>query len=342
MAGAANTITLKEAADLIGARLVGDGGVVVRGVAPIADAAADQVTFLANERYRAGLKSANAAAVIIGAEGDLPMAQLVVKSPYAAHARLMAYFYDVPRVANGVSDDARLGDNVTVGAEPDIAAFVTVGADTTVGDRATFHSGVHVGTGCTIGDDVTLYANVVVYDGCRIGDRVTVHAAAVIGSDGFGYATDGGVHHKIPHAGTAVLEDDVEIGAGCTIDRAVMGETRIGQGSKFDNQVHIAHNVTVGKGCLFAAQVGISGSTRIGDYVVMGGQAGVAGHVKIGDRVQVAGKAGVTKDIADGQTVSGFPARPHREELKAQAAQARIPQIKKRLQRLEQKIKNDK
>jgi UDP-3-O-[3-hydroxymyristoyl] glucosamine N-acyltransferase len=337
---APEALTLGELAEALGARLIGDPEAAIRGVAPLAEAAADEITFLANPRYRKDLEATGAAAVLLAepVEG-LKAAQLVVADPYAAYARVMQRLFGTRRAAPGVSPDARIDPAARVGAEAHVGAFVTVGPDAVVGARATLHPGVHVGAGCRLGDDVVLHPNVVVRDGCRLGHRVIVHAGTVIGSDGFGFATEGGVHHKIPHVGIVVVEDDVEIGANVTIDRAVLGETVIGAGAKLDNLVQVAHNVRVGPGSLIAAQSGISGSTTLGRYVVLAGQTGVAGHLTVGDGARVAGKAGVTKDVPGGETVSGFPAAPHRAQLKAQAAAARLPELRERLARLERRVR---
>ncbi|MBI5137006.1 MAG: UDP-3-O-(3-hydroxymyristoyl)glucosamine N-acyltransferase [Nitrospirae bacterium] len=332
-----NGATLAELAGLIGARLVGDGGRAVRGVGPIGDAGPDQITFLANPRYRPALGACKAAAVIIAEEvAGLPMAQLVMGDPYYGYARVLQHLYRAPRRAAGISTDARVAG--TVGEDPDIGPFATVGAGSSLGDRVTLHAGVRVGNHCAIGDDVVLHPNVVVYDGCVIGNRVIVHAGTVIGSDGFGFATHGGVHHKIPHVGRVVIGDDVELGAGVTVDRGALGDTVIGPGTKVDNLVQIAHNVRLGKGCLLVGQSGVSGSSELGDYVVLGGKAGVAGHLAVGDQAMIGGMAGVTKNLEGGQMYSGFPARPHREFMKAQAATLRVPELRERVRRLEDRL----
>lgn len=329
-------LTLAQVAECIGARLVGPKDAVVCGVGTLADAGPDEVTFLSNTRYAKALAGTRAAAAIVAREvPEAAVAQLVVDDPYWAYARLMRELFTPERTAGGVSPDARVDPSAAVGAEPDIGAFATVGPGCVVGARATLHPGVHVGAGCTLGDDVTLHAGVVLRERCRLGARVTIHAGSVIGADGFGYATGAGVHEKIPHVGTVVVEDDVEIGANVTIDRAVLGETVIGAGTKIDNQVQVAHNVRIGKGCLIAALVGVSGSSELGDYVVIGGQAGIAGHVHVGKGARIAARGGVTKDIPAGETVSGFPAVPHREELRRQAALTRLPELRARVAALE-------
>jgi len=336
MPTANRSMTLAEVAEIIGARLIGPEDAVVCGVGTLADAGPEEITFLSNPHYRKALAGTHAAAAIVAAEvPEAAVAQLVVADPYSAYAKLMRELFTPMREAAGVSPDARVDPSATVGPEPDIGAFVTVGAGCVIGARATLHPGVHVGAGCVLGDDVTLHAGVVLREGCRFGSRVTIHAGTVIGADGFGYATGEGEHRKIPHVGTVLIEDDVEVGANVTIDRAVLGETVIGAGTKIDNHVQVAHNVRIGKGCLIAALVGVSGSTELGDFVVIGGQAGLAGHVRVGNGVRIAARGGVTKDIPAGETVSGFPAVPHREELRRQAALTRLPELRTRVEALE-------
>jgi UDP-3-O-[3-hydroxymyristoyl] glucosamine N-acyltransferase len=334
-------LDLAQVAEILGARLVGRPDGVVRGVGTLSDAGPDEVTFLANTRYAKALAGTRAVAAIVAEEvPGIATAQLVVANPYSAYARLMRELFTPERKARGLSPDARVDPTATLGPEPDVGPFVVVGPGCVIGARVTLHAGVHLGEGCRLGDDVTLHPGVVLREGCRLGSRVRIHPGAVIGADGFGYATGQGVHEKIPHVGTVVIEDDVEIGANVTIDRAVLGETVIGAGTKIDNHVQVAHNVRIGKGCLIAALVGVSGSSELGDYVVLGGQAGIAGHVHIGDGARVAARGGVTKDIPAGQTVSGFPAVPHREELRRQAALSRLPELRARVEALE-KIAGD-
>jgi len=329
-------LDLARVAEILGARLVGRADAVVRGVGTLSDAGPDEVTFLANPRYAKNLADTRAVGVIVAEEvPGIATAQLVVANPYLAYARLMRELFTPERKARGLSPDARVDPTATLGPEPDVGPFVVVGPGCVIGARVTLDAGVHLGADCRLGDDVTLHPGVVLHEGVRIGSRVKIHPGTVIGADGFGYATGKGVHEKIPHVGTVVIEDDVEIGANVTIDRAVLGETVIGAGTKIDNHVQVAHNVRIGRGCLIAALVGVSGSSELGNYVVLGGQAGIAGHVHIGDGVRVAARGGVTKDIPAGQTVSGFPAAPHREELRRQAALSRLPELRARVEALE-------
>lgn len=332
-----NPHTLQQLAERVGARLEGDPSLEITGIAPIGSATGNDLTFLANSRYQGELARCNAGAVILSEhQPGLTMAQLVVADPYYAYATLLTMLYTVPRSATGISPDARVA--CPVGDDPDIAAFVTVGDGSVIGHRVTLHAGVRIGRNCVIGDDVTLHPNVVVRDGCRLGHRVIIQSGAVIGSDGFGYATHNGVHHKIPHVGNVVLEDDVEIGANVTIDRGALEDTRVGAGTKVDNLVQIAHNARLGRACLLVSQSGVAGSSELGDYVVLGGQVGVAGHVKIGKGTQVGGKAGVNKSIGPGLVVSGHPLLPLREHLKVLAVTARLPELRDRVNVLEKRL----
>jgi len=225
--------------------------------------------------------------------------------------------------------------SVVLGGGVSVGPNAVIGPGCRIGDRTVVGPGCILGEDVTVGSDCLLHPGVVVRERCTVGDRCILHPGVVLGSDGFGFATVDGVHHKVPQVGTVVLEDDVELGANVCVDRGALGETRIGRGTKVDNLVQIAHGVTVGKGCLLVAQVGISGSTVLGDHVVMAGQSGVAGHLKIGNRVVATAKAGVVRNVPDGTMVSGFPARPHREWLRDAAALRRIEALRQKVRELE-------
>jgi len=268
---------------------------------------------------------------------------ILVDDPYLAYAKVSALFASNVWVATGISPRALIGEGCSIDPDVSIHPGVTMGDGCTIGPRVTLQPGVVLGNRVAIGEGSTLHANVVVYDGCMIGRNVTIHAGSVIGSDGFGYARDGERAVKIPQTGIVVIEDDVEIGANVTIDRAAMGITRIGEGTKIDNLVQIAHNVTIGPRSIIVAQVGISGSSRLGRGVVLGGQAGIAGHITLGDGVMVGAQAGVAQDIEPGQVVSGTPAVPHRLWLRISRLLLRLPdlvrdmkQVNERLDRIEQ------
>jgi UDP-3-O-[3-hydroxymyristoyl] glucosamine N-acyltransferase len=263
---------------------------------------------------------------------------LTVKNPRYAFAQALRLFHERPYAAGGISERAMIGSDVFMGTDVTIHPFAVVADGARIGSRVTLYPGVFVGTGAVIGNDCLLYPSVSVLDGVVIGNRVIIHSGAVLGSDGFGFVTEGGVHHKILQVGGVIIEDDVEIGANCTVDRATMGNTVIKKGSKLDNMVHIAHNVTVGEHCLLAGQIGIAGSSTLGKYVVIGGQAGVGDHLTVGDRVMVGGGTAVTRDVEPGQIIAGYNAMPLRDWLKVQAILPRLPELKKLVKALEKRI----
>ncbi|MBI5694814.1 MAG: UDP-3-O-(3-hydroxymyristoyl)glucosamine N-acyltransferase [Nitrospirae bacterium] len=331
--------TLKELAGIVGGELDGDGTLVVKGVAALKDAGPGDITFLANPKYLRELGSTRASAVIAAPGVDVgPLAAVRAKNPYFAFAKAVALFAPVKAHPSGVMDgarvspDARLGEGVTVYPN----AFVEAG--TVIGDGTVLYPGVYVGDGSSIGRGCTVYPNVVIREGVSIGDRVIIHGGTVIGADGFGYATEGGRHNKIPQIGGVVIEDDVELGANVTVDRGALGNTVIKRGSKIDNLVMIAHNVVVGEDSIIVAQVGVSGSTELGRNVVLAGQVGLVGHIKVGDGVMVGAKSGVSSDLAAGQAYSGIPAIPHKDWLKVQAVLPRLPELRKLVKDLEKRL----
>ena len=335
---------LSRLAELVGGQLVGDGQKVVRGVASLEAAEADQVAFLANQRYEKFVATTHAAAVIVandfdGAAG--PGAALIrCSDPYFSYRQAMVAFYGFRKHPfSGIDKRSNIDSSAKLAINVSIAAFATVCAGTRIGEGSVVYPGVFVGPRCRIGRDCILYPNVTLYDGTVLGDRVTVHAGSSIGHDGFGYAThkgDDGVvrHEKIPQAGWVELEDDVEIGAGCTIDRATMGATVIGAGTKFSNLIAIGHGTRMGKHGLMVAQSGIAGSVQVGNYCIFAGQSGVVGHIKIGDGVQVAAQAGVTEDVPPGQQVGGSPAEPLAQARRVWMSIRRLPQMRTAVQKL--------
>ncbi|BDV42536.1 UDP-3-O-acylglucosamine N-acyltransferase [Geotalea uraniireducens] len=332
--------TVNELAAYLGGTVAGDGDKVITGVSSLDDAGADQITFLANPRYAAKVATTGAGAVVLppGAERHGRNA-VVVANPYLAFAKLLTLFYVAPCQSRGVMDGAVIGRNVTLGADATIYPGAVVGDGVKLGDRVTIHPGAVLYDGVALGDDVTLHANVVVYQGCRLGNRVTVHAGTVIGSDGFGYAPDGAGYYKIPQLGIVVIEDDVEIGANCAVDRAALNATIIGRGTKLDNLVMIAHNCVIGENCMIVSQVGISGSTKVGNHVTLAGQVGVAGHLQIGDNSMVGAKSGIPGNLPAGSMVSGIPAFNHKEWLRASAVYQKLPEMRKSVAELEKKVR---
>ena len=311
---------LDKLAQQIGATLVGDGAVEVSACAPIDTARHDEVAFLANNKYLPFLQSTKAAAVIVSESVDCPqhLARLVAKDPYFAFRNAMIALHGfrahpepvggVVAETAGISVQASVHESATIGEGTMIHPHAVVERSARIGPRCVLYPGSYVGQHTTLGEDCVLFPNAVIYEHCVLGNRVTIHANCVIGHDGFGYATHGGAHHKIPQAGIVVIEDDVELGAGCAIERAAMGETRIGQGTKFADLISIGHGTIIGKHCLFVSLVGVSGSVEIGDGVALGGQVGVTGHLRIGNFVQAAGRTAIVADVPDGAKVGGIPA----------------------------------
>lgn len=312
-------MTLQQLAERIGASVRGGGDSArsVSACAPIDVAGAEAVTFLANAKYAPFLQTTQAAAVIVGPDVEAPPALtlLVAEDPYFAFRNAMIALHGFRRhpqpmdaAASGVSRLALVHPSARLGRDCIVHPHAVIEAGAVAGDRCVFYPGAYLGVDSCAGDECVLYPNAVVYEHCVLGHRVTLHANCVVGNDGFGYATHKGVHHKIPQAGVVVLEDDVELGAGCAIERAAMGETRIGKGTKFADLISIGHGTTIGAGCLFVSLVGVAGSVDVGDYVVLGGQVGIAGHLRVGNQVQVAAKSGVMADVPDGAKIGGIPA----------------------------------
>ncbi len=331
---------LNELATLLGAELIGQGDIEIRGASGIGEAGEGHITYVADERRLRDLERSRASAAIVplGAPA-LHLPVLRVKNPKLAFARALDLLYKKPFVPAGISEKAVIGKNVSVGRDITVHPYAVVADGAKIGDRVVLYPGVYVGENSVIGDDSTVYPNVTIREGVAIGSRVIIHPGTVIGGDGFGFVTDGGKHHKIPQVGGVLIEDDVEIGANCTIDRATLGKTIIRQGAKIDNMVHVAHNVTIGAHCLLAAQVGIAGSCTLGDYVVLGGQVGVGDHVSIGDRVMVSGGSAVIKDTEPGQVLGGYYAMPHRDWLRVQAVLPKLPELKRQIAELERQVK---
>jgi UDP-3-O-[3-hydroxymyristoyl] glucosamine N-acyltransferase len=332
---------IEEIAGIVGGEVIGDGSIEIRGVAGLKEAVPGEITFLANPKYEPYLASTNASAVIAaGGNGNFAGAVIRIDNPYLAFLKVVRLFSQTPlekysRVVHPtaiIPDSVKLGDQISIGAYVVLEDNVVIGARTTILPLACINEGARIGSDCLI------YPRVTIREKCEVGDRVIIHSGAVIGSDGFGYARDGDEHHKIPQIGIVRIEEDVEIGANTTIDRATTGVTLIGRGSKLDNLVQIAHNVVIGENSVIAAQAGVSGSTELGKNVVLAGQAGLVGHIKIGDGVMVGAQGGVTKSIPAGTSVSGYPAREHSFARKICAATARLPDLLKEFRNLQNRV----
>jgi len=332
-------LSVRKIAELVRGEVVGGDDCVIRGVAAFDEAGPDHITFAASADCKRRIDETSAGAVIVPLEIRQSKKILVrVENPYLALAKVSTLFHPVSRPVIGISQRAHVGENLKCGKEISVYPGVFVGDDVTLGDRVTLHPGVVIDNRVVVGDDVVVYPNVCILERCEIGSRVIIHGGSVIGSDGFGFASDGDRYHKIPQTGIVRIDDDVEIGACNTIDRATFGRTWIKRGVKTDNLVHIAHNVVVGEDTVLVAQVAIAGSVTIGNHAILAGQAGVAQHVTIGNRVTVVGQSGVGKSVPDDQIVSGTPALPHRLWLRVSNIIPKLPEMKKKIRELEKRI----
>jgi UDP-3-O-[3-hydroxymyristoyl] glucosamine N-acyltransferase len=332
--------TLAELQARVGGRIVGDGSVAIARVSAIDDAGADALTFATDERYYAAALASGAAAVLVDASVTIEEAAatkplLVIENARAALATFLAALKP-PRPRGPfrhpsavVEEGAQIGDNVYLGAQS------YVGARAQIGNGATIAPGAYVGDDARIGEETWLHPRATVHEKCVVGARVVLHSGSVIGSEGFGWAFLVDRLERIPQVGNVVLEDDVEIGANTCIDRAQTGSTIVGRGTKIDNLVQIGHNCRIGKHCAIAALTGFAGSTTVGDFVKIAGQVGTRGHMHIGSGSTIAGKAGVWGDVPDGAMVSGDPARDHRERIRVEAVMRKLPELQKRVAKLE-------
>jgi UDP-3-O-[3-hydroxymyristoyl] glucosamine N-acyltransferase len=333
-------LTLGELAERTGARLVGDAQARISGVSGIREAEAGQITFVANPRYLHYLAETQASAVIVGegVEGSrIPC--LVAADPYRAYLEVLQIFARTPdQPPTGIDPTAIVSPKATLGENLAIGPHVVIEDEVEIGDGTILMAGCYVGPRSRIGAHCRFYPNVVLREETMVGDRVILHPGVVLGSDGFGYAFDGSAHRKIPQMGRVIVEDEVEIGANSTIDRATTGETRIGRGTKIDNLVHVAHNVEIGELSIICAQAGISGSTRLGRGVTLAGQAGLVGHIEIGDGARVGAQGGVTKSVPAGETVSGYPATNHGRASRMYAALRHLPEALRAMRELEARV----
>jgi UDP-3-O-[3-hydroxymyristoyl] glucosamine N-acyltransferase len=338
--------TLKEIARFLEGEVVGDENVVITGICGIKEAGPGDITFLANPKYLSLLETTQASAVITSRDIKSTSKPIIrTESPSLAFAKMVSLIepQDIKH-PKGIHPTAIIGKDVTLGKNVSLGPYTVIEDRVCLGDNTIIYAGCYIGCNTKIGKNALIYANVSIREQVVIGERVIIHSGTVIGSDGFGFATLEGIHHKIPQIGTVVIEDDVEIGANVTIDRARFDKTVIGKGTKIDNLVQIAHNVVIGENSIIVAQAGISGSTVIGKGVTLAGQAGLVGHIRIGDGAVVAAQAGVTKSVAANTLVSGYPAKPHNIAKRINACVQNLPKLydtvawlKKKIEELESK-----
>jgi len=333
------SITLKELAQCVQATIRGSSEVLISGLSHLEGATPGDLSFVLKPKFHTAAKHSQAAAFLTAIPiPDDPRPQLICPNPMLAIVTLAQTYFSLPPPPRGIHPTAVTGHDVRIGPDVSIGPLVTIGDRAEIGSGVTIYAGVHIGEDTVIGDDCILHPHVSLLTHCIIGNRVILHSGTVIGSDGFGYTQHEGRHQKIPQLGNAIIEDDVELGANVTVDRATFGTTVIKKGTKIDNQVQIAHNVVIGEHCIIVAQVGIAGSTRLGHHVMIGGQAGLVDHLIIGDQVKIASGAGVTNHVESHHTVGGRPAVAHNTWRKAQVLQYQLPEMRNELRALRKEV----
>lgn len=330
--------TLRELAELLNGTLLGDGDIEITGVTNIEDATIMDITFAVAPHLDKAVLSKAGAIIIPLTITEFAKPAIRVENPRVAFTDLLKIFTPPSTVEVGIHATAVVGIGTEIGKNVSILPYVVIGDNVQIGDNTIIYPHTYIGNGATIDSDSLLYANVTVGQGCQIGKRVILHSGAVIGSDGFGFITIGGHHQKVPQVGNVLIEDDVEIGANTTIDRATTGSTIVKQGTKIDNLVHLAHNVVIGENCFLVAQTGIAGSAKVGNYVTFAGQSGSAGHLTIGDHCVFAARAAAISDVPAGSFYAGFPARPHKQWLRAEASANKMPDLIKKVRDLEKRL----
>lgn len=335
---------ISDLAKLAGAEVDGSGDVEINGIAKIEEAKEGDVTFLANPKYEKFVLTTRASAIFVTRDFKSDRRDIVflrTKDPYVSFViALKALVPQEELLPKGINSSAYISPKAILGRDVSIGAFVVISDGARIGDRAVISHGAIIGRNVTIGDDSIIYPNVSIYNGCKVGNRVIIHSGTVVGSDGFGFAPKGdGTYEKIPQVGIVVIEDDVEIGSNCSIDRATLGETRIGKGVKIDNLVQVAHNVEIGEHTVIAAQTGISGSTKIGKYCIIAGQVGFVGHIEVADHTTVAAQSGISKSILEGgRTYFGYPAKEIHEARRIEGAVRMLPELINELREMQRKL----
>ncbi|HYE30651.1 MAG TPA: UDP-3-O-(3-hydroxymyristoyl)glucosamine N-acyltransferase [Methylomirabilota bacterium] len=331
--------TAAEIAQLIGGQVVGDGATVLTGFSPAGSAKPGDLTFAENEAYFTRAEQSAASAILVdGAFASSVKTIIRVENARIGFARALGVFFPEPAFPAGVHPSAVVAPSAQIDPTAHVGPNCTIGENAKIAARAILEGNIFISANCTLAEDAHLFPNVTLYPRTQIGKRVRIHAGTVIGSDGFGYVLDEGVHRKVPQIGNVVIHDDVEVGASVTIDRGALGPTVIGRGTKIDNLVQIAHNVNIGENCLVVAQAGIAGSTKLGNYVTLAGQVGIAGHLKIGNKTVVAAQSGVMHDIPEGQKWFGYPAQPDRQWKRQLLALQQLPTLLRRVNDLEKAL----
>ena len=333
-------LTLAEIAAFVNGEIDGNESVKINGVGKIDDAQPGQITFISNPKYTKFLESTEASAVIVGEEfPQVSVPVIRTKNAYFSFLKLLRYFNPpIETLAKGIHRSVIIHETTKIGLNTRIGAGVVIEKNCIIGENSSIYPGVVVGQEVVVGSNTVLYANVVLRERVKIGNNVILHSGVVVGSDGFGFAREGEMYHKIPQVGIVIIEDDVEIGANCSIDRATLGATIIRKGVKLDNLIQIAHNVEIGENTVVAAQTGISGSTKIGRNASIGGQVGFGGHIEVGDGVTGAAQSGVSKNLPPDSVFFGYPAKPIMQAKREEAALRRLPDLLKRISELESKL----
>lgn len=330
--------TLREIARYVGGSVRGDPHLVLYRVAPLENARGGDLAFVEEEKLLSTAERSGASALLLKEGWQTEKNAIYVPNPRLALVKVLELFSRRRKPSPAIHSTAIMEEGVKLGENISIGAFCYIGANSEIGDGTVIYPLCYIGENCKIGRNVLIYAQVTVYENVEIGDNCIVHSGAVIGADGFGYVKEGNRNLKIPHIGKVIIEEDVEIGANTTIDRATMGETRIGKGTKIDNLVQIAHNVQIGENSIIVAQVGLSGSVKIGKNVTLAGQAGVADHIRIGDNATIAAQAGVIGNVPPNRVYSGYPARPHGKQMRILALLQRLPEIVKSLEDIQKRM----
>ncbi len=332
-------VTVKYLAEIVGGKLEGDGEIIINSAAPIETAKNNQISFVANNKYKRFLKTTAASAVVLSDELECNCPAVIRhKNPYYAFAQILDELYpDIQEIDNKIDKAAVVSDSATIGDNCSVGALSFIGNNSRIADNCIIYPAVYLGNNVSLGKNCKLHPGVIINDDTRISDNVIIHSGTVIGSDGFGYAQHEAGIKKVKQIGWVEIGNDTEIGANCTIDRGALGPTKIGRHVKIDNLVQIAHNVEIGDYSIIVAQVGISGSTKLGKSVILAGQVGLVGHIELGDGVQVGAQSGVSKSIAPGKKVFGYPARDIMKTARIEACINKLPDLFKRIKKLEDK-----